>query len=81
MTVLAHDHFHPHILEFQLVVNQSEQLHCASVRHMRAPHFDARLFCRQLWMRLRQFSIEKKCDVGIEAFLKLMQLLVGTVPL
>ena len=67
---LSDDDFHFNVLKAELIVNHAEKLNRARVRHMRATHFDARMFLRQLGMRLGKLAIEQKRSVGVEAFLQ-----------
>ena len=67
--LFAHDYFHFNFLKGELIVNHPEQFESSRVGYMIATDFNARVFLRELGMRLRQFTIEKKRNVGVESLL------------
>ncbi len=64
-----HDHFHFNFLKGELIVNHPEQFESSRVGYMIATNFNARVFLRELGMRLRQFTIQKKRNVSVESLL------------
>lgn len=75
-----YDHFHPNVLEDELVMDHSEKLNRALIRHVRASHLDTPPFPCQFRMRLGAFAVQKERSVGVKTLLKFVQPRVRPVP-
>jgi hypothetical protein len=53
-----HDHFHPNILERELIVNHSEKFNCPRIRRVRATHLNPRPFSGKLRMGFGTLAIQ-----------------------
>jgi hypothetical protein len=74
------DHFHPNVLEDELIVDHSEKFNRALIGHVRASHLDTSPFPCQFRMCFGAFAVQKKRSVGVKTFLEFVQPRVRSVP-